>query len=477
MLQPNPRNGSLPSFAIPCGLSGVSAGAFGMACVAISLAALLAPALWNGYAIVFYDTGGYAEAAVHLKMVPGRSLFYGLFLWLSSLGWWSFWGPVLIQSLATLWLLHLLLRCHTLPSGPSAILITISALTALTGLSWYTSQLMPDILLPLVVLALWLLGVHWPQIRSGERVGLFAVTILGMVSHMSCLALALGLTVVISIIRVLNGRWRLPPAFPLPPLTAVLATLVLMPTLHLALTGHGGYTPGGPIFLFGRLVQDGVIKRWLAENCPVPGIELCELQERLPATADEFLWTDLSPFQNLGGWRGGAEPEIKYLTLAAIRAYPAMTLWTTLRSTAEQTVKVATGDALDEGHYDTRGFILKHLQDIGPSFMAARQQREGISSALFERLNTVHMPVGLFAFFSLPPLAFWRLRIGRPDLAALALFVLIALLGNAFICGALSNPHDRYQNRLIWLAPLVVGMAVAAYRCNRQREVSSGHSQ
>ena len=477
MLQPKSRSGSLPSFAIACGLSGVSAGVSGMACVAVSLAVLLAPALWNGYAIIFYDTGGYAEAALHLKLVPGRSLFYGLFLWLSSLGWWSFWGPVLIQSLTTLWLLHLLLRCHALPSGPQALLIAVAALAGLTGLSWYTSQLMPDILLPLVVLALWLLGLHWPRLRPGERVGLFAVTFLGMVSHMSCLALALGLTVVIATIRSLNGRWRLPPAFPLPPLAAVLATLVLMPTIHLALTGHGGYTPGGPIFLFGRLVQDGLIKRWLAEHCPAPGIELCGLQERLPATADEFLWTGQSPFQNLGGWQGGAEPEIKYLTLAAIRAYPGMTLWTTLRSTAEQTVKVATGDALDEGHYDTRGFILKYLRDIGPSFMAARQQREDISSGLFDRLNTVHVPVGLFAFFSLLPLAFWLLRMGRPDLAALAFFVLIALLGNAFICGALSNPHDRYQNRLIWLAPLVVGMAVAAYWGNRQVEVPSDRSR
>jgi hypothetical protein len=46
----------------------------------------------------------------------------------------------------------------------------------------------------------------------------------------------------------------------------------------------------------------------------------------------------------------------------------------------------------------------------------------------------------------------------------LALFVLLALLGNAFICGVLSNPHDRYQSRLVWLASLVVGMALLRWR-------------
>jgi hypothetical protein len=31
-----------------------------------------------------------------------------------------------------------------------------------------------------------------------------------------------------------------------------------------------------------------------------------------------------------------------------------------------------------------------------------------------------------------------------------------ALLANASICGILSNPHDRYGARLIWLAPFIV---------------------
>ena len=34
-----------------------------------------------------------------------------------------------------------------------------------------------------------------------------------------------------------------------------------------------------------------------------------------------------------------------------------------------------------------------------------------------------------------------------------------ALMANAFVCGALSNPHDRYGSRLAWLAVLVVLLA------------------
>jgi hypothetical protein len=33
------------------------------------------------------------------------------------------------------------------------------------------------------------------------------------------------------------------------------------------------------------------------------------------------------------------------------------------------------------------------------------------------------------------------------------------LLANALVCGALSNPHDRYGARVVWLATFAVGLA------------------
>jgi hypothetical protein len=36
----------------------------------------------------------------------------------------------------------------------------------------------------------------------------------------------------------------------------------------------------------------------------------------------------------------------------------------------------------------------------------------------------------------------------------------VALLGNAFICGVISGPHDRYGARMVWVATFVVLMAL-----------------
>ena len=436
------------------------------------LAALLAPALWNGYALIFYDTAGYAETVMMQRLVPGRSLFYGLFLWLSSLGWWSFWGTVVVQAAATLWLLHLLLRSLRLPSGACALLLTVVATASLTGIAWYTSQLMPDIFIPQVVLALWLLGFHWSRLRGQERAGLVLISLMGVLAHMSCLAMAMGLTVITMLARLLYRRWGLEVHW-LPVLGIVLLALIIMPLSHLALTGKAGFTPGGSSFLFGRLVQDGVIKRYLAEHCPREGGRLCTLQDRLPATADDFLWTGQSPFQDLGGFQE-AGPELARLTMAAMRAYPGMTLWTTVRSTVQQLVTVATGDALEEGHYDARAFFIAFTPHIAGPFREARQQQDALTQSLFDRLNLIHVPVALAALFGLLPMAIWCMRRRRYDLAVLALFVLVALVGNAFICGALSNPHDRYQSRMVWLAPLVLGVAVADFR---RKQHSMDHSE
>ena len=42
------------------------------------------------------------------------------------------------------------------------------------------------------------------------------------------------------------------------------------------------------------------------------------------------------------------------------------------------------------------------------------------------------------------------------DFGILAAVAALAILANAFVCGALSNPHDRYGSRIAWLAPFVL---------------------
>jgi hypothetical protein len=85
---------------------------------------------------------------------------------------------------------------------------------------------------------------------------------------------------------------------------------------------------------------------------------------------------------------------------------------------------------------------------------AARQQHGEVG---FAALNRIHQPVALASMLLLLATALLGLR-REPfaDLGLLAMTATMALMANAFVCGVLSNPHDRYGARLVWIAPLVV---------------------
>jgi len=444
-----------------------------MLCIPAGITVLLLPAIWNGFPLVFFDTGGYVRRVLEMELTAGRSLFYGLFLWIFSFGWSFFYGPVLMQVSASVWLIYLMLRCHDVV--PSWTALYCVGLGLLTGIAWSADQLMPDALVPLMVLALWLLGFRLQRLGPLERAGLIAVALLALLSHMSAMALAIGLLMVTLMIRlfVFIRGWSLSVNVVFP-VTVVVGGLVLMPMLHLFLVGKATYTPGGPEYIFGRLVQAGIAQRWLAEHCPDPGVKLCDMQDRLPDTGDEFLWGENSPFRELGEWSGAADAELGFLVKMCLKTYPVDVVWTSLKATAEQMVMVKTGDQLTEIHNDTRD-VFTHLLPAraAAAFNAAQQQQGGMTLSLFAAINRVHVPVAHLMVLCLLPIVGWGLRSGRHDLAAAAGYMFLALLGNAFICGALSNPHDRYQSRIVWLAPLVVGVAaVHIWRFNVARKVA-----
>ena len=78
--------------------------------------------------------------------------------------------------------------------------------------------------LPLVVLALYLLGFRWERLDRRERTGLAALALLGLLSHMSCMALAIGLAGAILMAWVVGRRWGWTlKIYSLPPIGVVMA--------------------------------------------------------------------------------------------------------------------------------------------------------------------------------------------------------------------------------------------------------------
>ena len=116
--------------------------------------ALMTPALWNGFPLIFPDTGGYLDRPVLGTLGMGRSALYGLFLYAGVPL--SFWPNAVLQSALTAWLIVLTLRANGLGGRPWLALAVVAGLSVGTSLPWFAGQLMPDILFPMAVLSLFI---------------------------------------------------------------------------------------------------------------------------------------------------------------------------------------------------------------------------------------------------------------------------------------------------------------------------------
>src|SRR5246127_5539357 len=134
---------------------------------------LIAPAIWNGYPLLQWDTGGYLARWYEGYLVPSRSTVFGLYLHLGEAS--GFWLNIAIQSLATFWILQLTLRVLGL-AQPLRLLAIGLTLILTTALPWLSSMLLTDIFSGLSVLALFILVVKGDRVSALEKVLLFVLT-------------------------------------------------------------------------------------------------------------------------------------------------------------------------------------------------------------------------------------------------------------------------------------------------------------
>ena len=257
---------------------------------------------------------------------------------------------------------------------------------------------------------------------------------------------------------------------------AVVAGILLCPVSNWAITGTFAFTPGGASFLFGRLVEDGIIADYLKDRCPNPSIRLCAFQTDMPDDADDWLWDSDSPYQKLGGWKHIGDEE-RNIILATLVHYPFRQITAAVSDTIQQLISFQTEVSLEDNE-PTFGAIREWTPQLLPQLMTARQQNGRID---VDALNLIDVPVAAVAMAGIlgALLARRRLKL-TPDLDALCVTILLALFINAAICGIFSHPVDRYQSRLAPLALFAIALVAmdgnaAPARASRQICPRSAH--
>jgi hypothetical protein len=418
---------------------------------------LLSVAIWNHFPIIYYDTGAYVLQGIGGAFVEERSPVYSLFLRFAG-GAWSLWLVAIVQSAMTAFVITETARAVAPRLALWGLLAIAVGLVILTGLPWYVGQIEPDCLTALAAFSLYLLAFHAPALGHWRCAALTAVAGFSIAAHPSHLVLAGGLVVAAFIYKAVTlwsrdaGDW--PRVNPLAPLLGLLLGVSVVIAGNFVFTREIFISRAGPVFVFARLLQDGIVMRLLEDTCPGSRYHLCAYEDDLPRTADQWLWDKNTPFKTLKGFPGTTD-ESERMIFDSLRRYPLMHLRTALADAAHQFVLLRTGDQVEPQEWVLyRGFH-QFIPGQIPAYMAARQQKGEID---FAPVNALHVP---FAWLSLLALAVSlgaALAKNRRADAVFLGFVLLVLLGNAVVCGALSNPHDRYQSRLIWMAPFAVAL-------------------
>lgn len=444
--------------AVPARLPGLLDPAGAIAAAALLL---LWPAAINHYPLVFADTGTYVSQAVERYLGWDRPVFYSFFL--LPLHWQvTLWPAILAQALLAAHTLYLVLRAFAGNRRLWAVPAVACVLSASTALPWVAAQLTPDLTTALLPLVLALLVIVPERLNAVERwwLAAFATGLIAM--HLSNVMLApLLLSGLLPLRRHLGATARLGAVGLLRAGGPWLLALLALSAVNLI--GHGRFSPApyGNIFYLVRSIYDGPALAVLERDCPAARWRVCGVMRApLPPNADDLLWDFDGPL-----WRDGDTPatlsvEAGEIIRRALEEHPRESLGAALANMAMQLRRFATGDGLRAWPHHVTPVIRRDFPPAEVARYDAALQTQG-RLHIPRWLEHAHFAVFIAGLAGLLTTLLLGLR-NRDPLTGLCVAVLVCLLGNAAITGGLSGPHDRYQARVVWLAPFAALTAAAA---------------
>ncbi|MCC7460959.1 MAG: hypothetical protein IT480_00715 [Gammaproteobacteria bacterium] len=423
--------------------------------IAVVIAGALAlawPAFYNGFPLVFWDSGNYLSAAILHVQPLDRPVYFSVFTVAVSrmLG---LWMVPLVQAFLTVSVLAIAFRVWCPIARWRGFLAIVAALAAFSPLPWVTSWVMPDFLGGLLILAVACLTLAWRDLTSSRQVALAACVGFAAVSHTANLVLLGGLVLFCAGWMLWDRACMQRPVRLLAGVFAASCVAVIVP--NRIAHGEWAINMGREAMLTARFIDFGVFQPALARRCQQsPAFALCPYQDRLRGLDGQaFLHRLPSLAQESGAWTDH-RAEYAEILRVAWQAAPGTIVSGALRDSVRLSARVTLGgDKRADSWYsqmDTgvRTVVVEHYPHEISAFDGARQQRRTLARPLVEHAQLAGAVVGLIGT-TLAIAGWWRVR-NRRALAMTGL-VALGLLGNAVIHAAFSGVFDRYQARVMWL--------------------------
>lgn len=437
--------------------------------------ALLAPALYNRFPLLFPDSDAYFEVAYGHQWTLDRSGFYGLFLKplvMPSSGSLGLWLAIAAQAAIVTAIMIATIRSLR-PGASAALSASLVLATALiTSLSWHTAQLMPDAFTGALVLLAWLVASRDAD-APGSPLLWLCTGALALVhyTHLPLLAIA--------VLATLGGAAASGIALRRIGKRAAAATLTIMTVVatHVAANGlmfdRWTVSPMGGWFLFARVHQDGLVDDWVARHCGRDApVQLCKIEASLPKNSQTLLWSRGSPlYPDIEGEIG--TPAYWHWTdmlgqtaLGSIREEPFSFLKNSVVAATRQFFTFGLLD--DHCPLECNPTALIRLRPrVEASVRSSRQLRGEMHP---DQIRFVSVLAESAALLAIGPLLFIAIRRRDAKAAVFIATIVASLVANAAFTGALSDVQPRYQSRVVWLA--VFASIIVTARWSRQKSAS-----
>lgn len=412
-------------------------------------------AIYNGYPLVHTDTRDYLTGA----NFGGRSIFYHLLIAPAQYTH-TLWTVVAMQSLLVIYLIRLVLRHVFAIKSGLQFLVVIALVCALSNLPWCAGFIVPDIFQPMMVLGLFLLAFCYDRLSRWERGYVITLTFIGSIVHYSNPPIAIALLAAALIVRMaLRRRVSDTVANLATPAIVIAAALGALVVSNYLTFGLVTYSASGYAFELYRLAKDGPAREYLSRNCSDQKYEACGYVHPGPMSPYFALWGSKSMFKKNGFI--GERKEGMAIMIGTIEQYPLWVLRDALAHTISQLGHDESAVGMDTAvHSDYPTAALRSLYpDEFDSYLNSRQSRNEFANPL--GLQSLDHSVLLFCVFYCLFIAAVLARDGQWLAVKLMATVGLAVLVNAFVTGAISAPVGRYENRIIWLIPL---LAIASWR-------------
>jgi len=407
------------------------------------------------------------------SILAGRSIFYGALLYLGHLTSY-FWLSVFLQAAIFLYLSYTLaITCLRVSFSTFAILI--STILIVTPVSLYISFLMPDIFASFLILATIVFVGFWNVLGTRDKIITSGTILYSALAHTSHLLLLVFLGILFGCAWFFNRRKATLADEKSPQRAIILFALILAGLLGELGFAYGarhtiGVEPIRPPFVMARLIADGPGYNFLLKNCATKPYTICRFIERLPIPVDAFLWSADSAkgvfgVADLPTRRALSSEQISF-ALDVFRSDPVGVIRHATRNFIRQLIKVGVNEFFptqSQLQFLKGKMPASYFEELLRSPIVFHEWILTLANSWYSFFYHLSM-IGLVSVWvSWPWLRFPNKSelFPQPQWFYVLTAAVMAIAINAGICGALSEPHLRYQTRIAWIPLFVLLLTIA----------------